>query len=241
MRRLSATVLALSLAAVTGVAAAQAPYYDNQPVRDGYGAQAGYDFARVIRVDPVYGYNSQPVSGQRCYTRQEPVVAGGYGNDGYRNDGYYDRDGYYRNDGYRNDGYYGRDGYYGNDGYRQGGSQAGRTMATVIGGVLGAAIGSQVGGGSARYATSAIGSMVGGIAGQQVYENSVRQRQQRRPQMGTVQICDPVPAGAGGYYGTSGSGVSAYDVTYEYAGRTYTSRMNHHPGDRVRVRVDIAE
>ncbi|MDO5506055.1 MAG: glycine zipper 2TM domain-containing protein, partial [Pseudoxanthomonas suwonensis] len=145
---------------------------------------------------------------------------------------------------YGNDGYYGNDrydrgGYYGNDGYRQGGSQAGRTMATVIGGIVGAAVGSQVGGGSARYATSAIGSMVGGMAGQQVYENSVRQRQPRQ-RLATVQVCDPVP-GDGRYYGTSGNGVTAYDVTYEYAGRTHTTRMNHHPGERVRVRVDVAE
>ena len=113
-------------------------------------------------------------------------------------------------------------------------------LGTVIGGIVGAAVGSQMGGGSGRYATSAIGSMVGGMAGQQVYENSVRQRQQQRPQTATVQVCDPVPAGDR-YYGTSGSGVTAYDVTYEYAGRSYTTRMNHHPGDRVRVRVDVAE
>jgi uncharacterized protein YcfJ len=33
--------------------------------------------------------------------------------------------------------------------------------------------------------------------------------------------------------------VSAYDVTYEYAGQQYTTRTNYHPGDRIRVRVDV--
>ena len=33
--------------------------------------------------------------------------------------------------------------------------------------------------------------------------------------------------------------VSEYDVTYEYAGRQYTTRTNYHPGDRIRVRVDV--
>lgn len=236
--RLSATILGLSLMAAVGTVSAQSAQYNSSayPVDRGHaGTQSGYDYARVIRVDPVYGgYRSQPVSGQRCYTSRETVAGNGYyGDDGYYGDAY--NDGYDR---YRRDGYYGNGGYYGNDGYR-GGTQGGRTMATVIGGIVGAAVGSQMGGGSARYATSAIGSMVGGIAGQQVYENTVRQRQQRQ-RVATVQVCDPVPTD-GGYYGTSGSGVTAYDVTYEYAGRTYTTRMNHHPGDRVRVRVDVAE
>ena len=38
---------------------------------------------------------------------------------------------------------------------------------------------------------------------------------------------------------TDGGSATAYDVTYEYAGRTYTTRTNHHPGDRMRVRVDV--
>jgi uncharacterized protein YcfJ len=193
----------------------------------------------VLRVDPVInsGYGSYPASGsQRCYTRQDGYA----GNDGYdpgTGNGYYGNDGY-GNSGYGSSGYgssgYGNDGYYGNQqGY---GSNTGRTMATVIGGVLGAAIGSQVGGGSARYATSAIGSMVGGIAGRQVYENAQRQRQ---PRTASVTVCDPVPAD-GRYYGTGNSaGVSAYDVTYEYAGRSYTTRTNYNPGSRIRVRVDV--
>ena len=37
----------------------------------------------------------------------------------------------------------------------------------------------------------------------------------------------------------TGSGVTEYDVTYEYAGREYTTRTQYHPGDRIRVRVDV--
>lgn len=246
MNRLNASILALGLAAAVGTASAQSygsygndPYYRNQgysqPYPDRYGQSSGasYDYARVIRVDPVIGsgYGSYPASSsQRCYNRQDGYVS---------NDPYYRNDGYYAgNSGYNRNGYYGNDGYYGrNDGYNNPGygNTAGRTMATVIGGVLGAAIGSKVGGGSARYATSAIGSMVGGIAGQQVYENIQRQR---NPRTGVVTVCDPVPAD-GRYYGTGNSGVSAYDVTYEYAGRRYTTRTNYHPGNRIRVRVDV--
>jgi uncharacterized protein YcfJ len=240
MKRFTATLLALGLAAAVGTASAQTygtpygqPDYRSSP---GIGQNGGayYDYARVLRVDPVInsGYGSYPASGsQRCYTR----------NDGYAgNDGYYpdNGNGYYGNSGYGNSGYsnssYGNDGYYGNQsGY---GSNTGRTMATVIGGVLGAAIGSQVGGGSARYATSAIGSMVGGMAGRQVYENAQRQRQPLRT--ASVTVCDPVPAD-GRYYGTATGSVSAYDVTYEYGGRNYTTRTSYNPGSRIRVRVDV--
>jgi uncharacterized protein YcfJ len=106
-------------------------------------------------------------------------------------------------------------------------------MASVVGSVIGALVGSQVGGGSGRIATSAIGSAVGAIAGQQVYENGQRQRN-----VGRVTVCDPVPDGRG--YGTARGGTGQYDVTYEYGGRTHTTRTNYHPGDRIRVRV-IAE
>ena len=41
-----------------------------------------------------------------------------------------------------------------------------------------------------------------------------------------------------GYY-TGNAGVSAYDVTYEYGGRNYTTRTNYNPGNRIRVRVDV--
>lgn len=260
MKRLTASILALGLAASIGTASAQTPGYSSQygqPIADRYGQSDGayYDYARVVRVDPVYdrygntGYG-YPTSGQRCTTRQDTYAANGYNNgynNGYSGNGYYSNGGYnngYYNDGYRNDGY--NNNSYNNGYYPNQGSTTGRTVATVIGGVIGAALGSQVGGGSARYATSAIGSMVGGLAGQKVYENAHRYPQRT----GVVQVCDPVQVNGNGYPGTydqSGYGygqgnstrVTAYDVTYEYAGRTYTTRTSYDPGSRLRVRVDV--
>src|SRR4249919_1844120 len=251
MNRLTASILALGLAATAGTVSAQSSgYYPQQygsqygsqygqPVVDRYGQGNGayYDYARVLRVDPVMssGYGYPTSNSQRCYTRQDSYA----GNDGYNN-------GYYGNDGYNNNGYnngYSNNGY-GNDGYKngyRGGTTAGSNVATVIGGLLGAAVGSQVGGGSARYATAAIGSMVGGMAGRQVYENN---RRTRYPRTGTVQVCDPVPVSNNGYgngngYYAGNGGVSAYDVTYEYGGRNYTTRTSYNPGNRIRVRVDV--
>lgn len=249
MNRLTTSILAIGLAASAGTASAQSSgYYSQygqpqygqatrygQPVVDRYGQGSGayYDYARVLRVDPVigsgYGRSGQgyPTSGnQRCYSRQDSYA----GNDPYYN-------GYYGNGRYANDGY--NNGYQ-NDGYR-GTTNAGANVATVIGGLLGAAVGSQVGGGSARYATAAIGSMVGGMAGRQVYESSQRTRY---PRTGVVEVCDPVQTGNynGGYYdgGYASNTVTAYDVTYQYGGRSYITRTNYNPGNRIRVRVAVS-
>ena len=46
--------------------------------------------------------------------------------------------------------------------------------------------------------------------------------------------------GNAGYGGYRTGGATAYDVTYEYNGRQYTRRMDYHPGDRIRVRVDVS-
>jgi uncharacterized protein YcfJ len=83
--------------------------------------------------------------------------------------------------------------------------------------------------------------MVGGMAGRQVYENN---RRNSYPRTGTVQVCDPVPVSNNGYnngkgYYAGNGGVSAYDVTYQYGGRNYTTRTNYNPGNRIRVRVDV--
>jgi hypothetical protein len=206
------------------------PSYPQAGARDD---RAQYDVARVVRVDPVIvagGRVDRAESAQRCHSRQDGYYAGGrYGDGGYQDDGY-------RNDGYRDDG--DRDGRY-EPGYRSG-SETGRNVATVVGGVVGAVLGSKVGGGSARYATAAVGSMVGGMAGRKVYDNT-----HAPPRSGVVTVCEPVSAGdrmppAGNYYAVDDERVGAYDVTYEYAGRQYTTRMDHHPGDSLRVRVDVS-
>jgi uncharacterized protein YcfJ len=217
MNYFSAALLAAGLLASTSAGAQSSDYYGS-----GYGAQ--YDYARVIRVDPIIesdGYRDTSVSSQRCYYRQADDVYA-------RDDGYYPNNGDYRGDD-----------YYRDDGYRTGGSETGRTVATVIGGIAGAVLGSKVGEGSGRYVGTAVGSMVGGMAGRSIYNSSQRNRQ---AQQGTVRVCDPVPANGRGGYGDYGGGdgrVSGYDVTYEYAGRTYHTRTDHHPGDRIRVRVDV--
>lgn len=243
----------LGLALVASAASASAQTYGGtylQPSPDPYSRTSGaqYDYARVLRVDPVFDSRSGYGNDNSGY-RDGSYTASGYGN--YGSNAYgsncYERDttvsGYesYGYGGYDANGYGQHDRY--SDRYgRSSGSQVGGTVASVVGGLVGAVIGSQVGGGSGRYATSALGSVVGSVAGRHIYEEGLRQRNRT----GTVRVCDPVPAdrygGQAGYgqsYQTSAGGVTAYDVTYEYAGRRYATRTNYHPGDRIRVRVDV--
>lgn len=200
-------------------------YYGSDPYQSNsdQGQGAIYDYARVLRVDPVIGsgYDNRPSQqSSRCYYRQADDV-------------YTDNDGYYR----QADRYGGDNGYYGGgEAYRSDGDEAGRTVATVIGGIAGAVLGSNIGEGGGRYVGTAVGSLVGSMAGRSIYDSSQQNRQYQDG--GMVRVCDPVPVTSGdGYYG--GDNLNGYDVTYEYANRTYHTRTDYHPGDRIRVRVDV--
>ena len=255
MKRLSVALLAVGLVSSSAVFA-QSTYYppnggysdsynDDNSYRDDYQrdgdqqVEAYYDYARVIRVDPVLGNyrRTSNYGSQRCYETQS---AGSYQSGGYYGSGGQYGNNSYGNSSYSNNGYnrndYGRNEPYGRSQYG-GGTTTGRNVATVVGGIAGAVLGSKIGGGTGTYAATAIGSMVGGMAGRQVYENTQRDRYTPG---GIVRVCEPEPVGRDYYSRTSSGRSSAYDVTYEYNGRRYTRRMDHHPGDRVRVRVDVS-
>ncbi len=233
MYRIAASILAAGLIAATGAASAQSAGYPATANRYAEADAPHYDYARVLRVDPVLqsGYRPTRVSSNQCYSEDGYYTDNG--NDGRYDDGYNDRQ--YQSNRYENrdDGYSRDDRYNNNNDY---GTQTGRNVATVIGGIVGAALGSKVGGGSARYATAAVGSMVGGMAGRQVYETTQRNQQPKRTR---VTVCDPVSESDYARYPATSNEVTAYDVTYEYANREYVTRTSYHPGDRIRVRVDV--
>jgi uncharacterized protein YcfJ len=251
MTRLQRSLLVLALSAAAGTAVAQdyarpygdAPYGDYSHRQAPYPAQAAdhgahYDWARVLRVDPVFGPMGREAvvaAGRNCVTRRDGyVVTDPYRDDPYRHDP--GRSDPYRNDPYR--GGYGSDPYR-DDRYREPRrDDSGRMVATVLGGIAGAVLGSRIGDGSGQYIGTAVGTMVGGMAGRGIYDANRREREVRD---GYVTTCDPEPYYGGDGYGHSVSerAVSEYDVTYEYGGREYVTRTDYHPGDRIRVRVDV--
>ena len=74
------------------------------------------------------------------------------------------------------------------------------------------------------------GTLLGGAIGHKV---SVDRAQQRDDELRSYERCDVR------YRDSFVERTDGYDVTYEYAGREYMTRMPYDPGDRIRVRVDV--
>lgn len=98
---------------------------------------------------------------------------------------------------------------------------------SVVGGLLGAAIGNKLGHGSSNRK---IGTVAGAVVGATV-GNSVSQAR-AHPHTETRDICETV------YDESAEEHVVGYDVEYRYAGRSYTTRMDHDPGKEIRLRVN---
>jgi uncharacterized protein YcfJ len=96
----------------------------------------------------------------------------------------------------------------------------------VLGGIAGAILGRQIGGGNGRMVATAAGAIVGTIVGDRI-DNSPSASQYGSEQGGRhcrlVDIWETRTTG--------------YDVTYEYHGNQYVSRMAYDPGQRLRLRV----
>ncbi len=99
----------------------------------------------------------------------------------------------------------------------------------IFGSILGGVIGSQFGGGHGRTLATITGAAIGGAIAQNA------QNRHHQPQHYSVleQRC---------YLETNWRNeerIVAWDVDWLYQGKTYHSRMNEHPGERIRVRVNV--
>jgi uncharacterized protein YcfJ len=100
--------------------------------------------------------------------------------------------------------------------------QRANTGGAILGGIIGGVLGNQIGSGSGRDAATAVGVIAGATVGAKQPSHrqtrarcytDVRYRQDRQ--------------------------LTGYDVTYEYQGQWYDTFMTRHPGDRVRLAVDV--
>lgn len=109
----------------------------------------------------------------------------------------------------------------------------GTAGATIVGGVIGGAIGRQFGDGKGRDAMTVVGTLVGSAV---AHDQAVRRQyydDYDRPQARTVQRC------ATRVQSYEDRRIDGYYVTYRYGGREYTTRTASEPGRRVRVRVAV--
>lgn len=99
----------------------------------------------------------------------------------------------------------------------------------LIGAIAGGVIGHQFGGGGGRAVATAVGAMVGAGVG----ANTAAANTPYYEQTGYQERCRTV---ADSHYENR---IEAYDVTYRYNGRVYTTRLPYDPGDCIAVDVDV--
>lgn len=106
--------------------------------------------------------------------------------------------------------------------------------ATLLGAIIGGALGNQIGKGDGRKAATIAGAVIGGaIANDESHRPRYRDAGGRYVR-DYEQRCDVRTD-----YQRQ-ERVVGYDVAYDYHGRIYHTRTDHHPGDTIRVAVQVA-
>lgn len=108
----------------------------------------------------------------------------------------------------------------------------------LIGGVVGGLLGNRLGDGRGRESEYTLaGALIGATIGASTSRSRMDHRE--RPAYGSWRS-EPVRRCEVTWESRSVERVTGYEVSYRYAGRTFTRVVDRHPGDRMRVRVDIA-
>ena len=100
-----------------------------------------------------------------------------------------------------------------------------RIAGTALGAIVGGVIGHQLGSGRGNDAATVGGALLGGLAG-----NQIERSQQDRSDL-DLNNCRTVASGDNTLQG--------YDVTYEYNGQQYTTRMSSQPGRFLSLGNDV--
>ncbi|MFZ2507023.1 MAG: glycine zipper 2TM domain-containing protein [Steroidobacteraceae bacterium] len=102
--------------------------------------------------------------------------------------------------------------------------------STLLGSVIGGVVGNQIGSGGGRDLARIAGVLVGGAIGNNL------SHQRHGDYYGRERLVERCEVH---YRDSWDERIDGYRVTYEYAGREYTTRMPYDPGERVRIRVDV--
>jgi outer membrane lipoprotein SlyB len=209
MKRFPTTVLFLAITAATGFSAfaAAEDYYGNR----------SYD----SRYD--YRYDTYRASDYRNSNSRRDIATVVRVDERFANNGYLRQECWNeRTNGYES-GYY-RD----SNGRLYRGDST--TNGTLLGALIGGALGNQVGSGDGRKAATIAGAVIGGKVGHDVDARNDSSGYAYRDESGVTRRCRTVSDG--GRFG-------GYDVTYRYAGQNYHALMNYRPGRTMRVMVQV--
>ena len=106
---------------------------------------------------------------------------------------------------------------------------------TIVGTIVGAAIGNAIG---HNKTNKKVGMVAGGILGASIGHDISKASQRRHSnsysyQTGTEEVCRTT------YDSYQTQELDGYQVVYRYHGQTYETRMDHRPGNRIKVRVKV--
>ena len=99
----------------------------------------------------------------------------------------------------------------------------------LVGGIAGALLGNQVGGGHGREAATAFGAVVGAMTGDNIANRDAAYAYREVPR--EVTTCRTVQ--------NMRQQLTGYRVDYEYRGQVYSTFMREQPGPLLRVRVSV--
>jgi uncharacterized protein YcfJ len=102
----------------------------------------------------------------------------------------------------------------------------------LAGGIIGGIVGHQIGKGNGQRVATAVGTLIGARIG----HDAVNGHDTHRPQQELVGYEEHCKTR---YQSSYEEVLDAYDVTYEYRGRTYRMQMPYDPGERIKMRIQI--
>ena len=106
-------------------------------------------------------------------------------------------------------------------------------VGALIGAAVGNRVGKRVGGRNGRDIATAAGAVIGGVIGHDTSRKYHHKRNQSSGYYKTVKHCDTT------HEVNYEEKVVAYKVTYKYKGQIYKTRTKYHPGNQLKVRVDV--
>jgi uncharacterized protein YcfJ len=115
----------------------------------------------------------------------------------------------------------------------RGAQRSDRVGATLLGGVIGAVVGHQIGGGDGRRLATVAGAVVGGAIGNNAGARNEARRGYDYDQPARYEERCAVHDEA-----RLEERIRAYRVAYRYLGRNYVTELPYDPGARLRVAVD---
>jgi len=188
------------LSAVTLPVSAQ-NHYNGQHHGVSHQTHTSYDYAKVVRVNPVYETVQVNHPVEQCYQEQVPVKQRSHRN-------------------------------------RQSSSNSSYTNE-VIGGVIGGVIGNQIGKrgrGKSRDVATVVGAVLGATVANSAERDSYRDSSRghyQKARYQTVEHCELRDS-----YSTKQE-LIGYDVAYKYNGNVYHTKLDQHPGKKIKVQVAV--